>query len=421
MPRRFLVFKLLQLSYAMHFAPLLALLLARSPDKLATRQVGERISAAPSSFFVTVDGSNIGNGSAAAPWSLSTALIQPGIVRPGDTIWLHGGTYHGSFTSRLSGTPGLPIVLRQYPGERAVIDGALRILGHHALYWGFEIMYSARDRVTALSGSSPADVPGLGMTLFVSGAFNKLINLVVHDLSDGLFAGSPAEGLEVYGCIFYNNGWAGPDRGHGHNVYLQNEKAAKVVADNVLFDSFSSGLQIYGTSAAYLRNFDIEGNTIFGSGDPVASRFGAAFDIEHWGGAPGGLGHAIYRHNSIYSRDARNLSVRLNAPGEPAGEDIEFSDNIVHGQTHFNEMRRYIVTGNKFTSGAHPLLGQSVLIALRMPPGVRYSSYTWDNNQYAVPALSTQDPFHIVDKSNNGYAFSSWQATTGYDRNSRFV
>jgi hypothetical protein len=260
------------------------------------------------------------------------------------------------------------------------------------------------------------------VTVFVVGPFNKFINLVVHDLGDGLYAGSPAEGTEIYGSIFYNNGWLGPDRGHGHNVYLQNQNATKLLTDNVLFSSFSSGLHIYGSDAAYLQNIRVEGNTIFNSGDPAASTFGSTFDIENWGGAIGSLTNIVYRNNSIFHRSGLAMVVELNAAGSVPGQDIEFSANVVHGAVGFNEMKRYTVSGNKFTSGADPLAGGSVLVGLRIPASSSYSANVWNNNQYAAPPLSSQGPFYsVVNGSGTIYQFPTWQVTTGYDAGSAYT
>ena len=70
-------------------------------------------------FYVSPTASNNGTGSFTNPWQLQTALNQPGAVHAGDTIWLRGGTYQGSFTSNLNGSSGNPITVRQYAGERA--------------------------------------------------------------------------------------------------------------------------------------------------------------------------------------------------------------------------------------------------------------------------------------------------------------
>jgi len=44
-------------------------------------------------FQVTPTGSSTGDGSAAKPWDLQTALNQPSTVQPGDTIWIRAGVH----------------------------------------------------------------------------------------------------------------------------------------------------------------------------------------------------------------------------------------------------------------------------------------------------------------------------------------
>src|SRR5262249_18726842 len=144
------------------------------------------------------------------------ALAQPPVLQPGDTLWLRGGRYPGDFTSALTGTPALPLLLRQYPGERATIDGSLTLNGAYTWYWGFEVMNSDPLRVSSQPDSDPTDIPRQARQLAVFGPGTKCINLVVHDLGDGIGAWSQATGAELTGCLTYNNGWQGPDRGHGH-------------------------------------------------------------------------------------------------------------------------------------------------------------------------------------------------------------
>ncbi len=79
-------------------------------------------------FYVSPTGTTStgpGTGTITNPWSLQTGLSQPSAVHPGDTIWLRGGTYKGSFSSYLNGTPGQPILVKQFPGELATFDGSL--------------------------------------------------------------------------------------------------------------------------------------------------------------------------------------------------------------------------------------------------------------------------------------------------------
>lgn len=224
-------------------------------------------------WYAAPGGSPSGDGSAANPWDLQTALNQPRAVKPGDTIWLRGGTYTGAFTSKLNGTAGNPIVVRQYPGERAIIDRAgrklvppaLEISGSWTWYWGFEVMNSETNRSIDTAGSNPDNGRATGVNLL--GKNLKLINILIHDNGTGLGLPPQAEGAEVYGTLIYHNGWLAPDRGHGHGIYAQNHTGTKYLTDNILFSGFNHGLHAYGSGdGAYVDNFDVQGNVSFNSG-----------------------------------------------------------------------------------------------------------------------------------------------------------
>src|SRR5688572_939503 len=98
-------------------------------------------------FHAAPGGSPKGTGSKDAPWDLATALAATGTVKPGDTLWLHAGTYRGGFVSRLAGRPGAPVVVRGRRGARVTIDshprddkdnGLLTLQGPDAVYRDFE-------------------------------------------------------------------------------------------------------------------------------------------------------------------------------------------------------------------------------------------------------------------------------------------
>src|ERR1017187_1966331 len=93
---------------------------------IALLLAGAALSAGAADFYVSPTGTTStapGTGTITNPGALATALAQPATVHPGDTIWLRGGTYVGTFQSNLTGTQAAPIQVRQYPGERATLDG----------------------------------------------------------------------------------------------------------------------------------------------------------------------------------------------------------------------------------------------------------------------------------------------------------
>lgn len=388
---------------------------AHSGESIATGQ----------SYYAAPTGSADGDGSAANPWDLQTALAQPGVVQPGDTIWMRGGTYSGEFRGALTGTADLPVVVRQYPGEHAAIDGRLDVAGQYAYYWGFEVLDSDPQRVSAQASSDPTDLPRKRATVFVTGPYNKIINLVVHDLGDGLFSSAAAEGLEIYGSVFYNNGWLAPDGPKGHNLYLQNDGPPKTVDDNVLFNSFAYGVQIYGTEAATLYNFRVVGNSIFNSGAGGGAGASPQANIL-MRGADGRFGQSAFVDNNVYHENGLATSVQFGGAGDLPGEDIVFYRNTVQGQLNFNESRRYVVVGNRVTSGPAVLRDQAVLVGYR-PPDADVSrdalqTNRWDDNVYASPAGNTQDPFFVgFSPDAPTLPFETWQSGTGFDATSSYV
>src|SRR6185436_10379250 len=135
--------------------------------------------------------------------------------------------YRGPFTSILVGSASTPVIVRQYPGERAVIDGSpslsppLTVYGSYVWFWGLEVMNSDPQRVSVQTGSAPTDLKR-GIGLWVEAPHSKFINMVVHDTAQGFGFWTPASDTEIYGSIIYSNGWDAPDRGHGHGIYVQN-------------------------------------------------------------------------------------------------------------------------------------------------------------------------------------------------------
>lgn len=213
-------------------------------------------------FHVTPSGTAGGKGTLAHPWSLPHAFSHPPLVRAGDTIWVHGGVYRGVFQSRLRGTKEKPVIVRQFPGERATLDNVdgvkelgLHLEGGYTWYWGLEV----RNTSTA-----PWNIAGVAM----DGPGQKLINMIIHDnLSTGLTSYSTAPDAEVYGCLIYYNGRQTEDPdGRGYGIYTQNNSGRlKSFRENVIPFSWSWGIHAY-TEGNRIDHFFFEGNVIFNSG-----------------------------------------------------------------------------------------------------------------------------------------------------------
>lgn len=227
---------------------------------------------AGTAYYVAVTGKANNYGSISSPWDLQTALNQPSVVHPGDTIYITAGIYPGVFTSNLTGAVSKPIIIKNAPGQRVIINGSLAgkveknlaaftIKGAYAWYMGLEITNSDTARVITIAGSNPRERRGGGVDVYGPGV--KVINFIIYDTGGGFGAWTPAINSEYYGNLIFNNGWYAPDRGHGHGVYTQNNTGTKSFIDNIILNNFGNGWQIYGSSKSKLKNFYLEGNVVF--------------------------------------------------------------------------------------------------------------------------------------------------------------
>jgi hypothetical protein len=319
----------------------------------------------PAEYHVTPAGTPGGDGTRERPWDLATALAHPAAVKPGDTIWVHAGTYPGPLESRLAGTPEAPVVLRAVPGDRVTIDGVKAAnastfvtRGHDAILWGLEFTTSTGEsRVTAVAGSDPgaegATIHGGGVDLH--GPRVHLRNCYAHDLWWNVGSWSDAPGANVEGCFIYHNGWQGPDRGHGHGCYIQNagpEANRKAVARCAVFDNLGWGLHAY-TEQGAISFITFEGNTCFNNS--TRSNKKAEANILYGGSAVGDA--PILRRNRTmhttaeYSGD--NLGFRAGLTNAIV-EDNVFGSYTFHIEKYAGvQIRTWKVNRNTYYRGAN--------------------------------------------------------------------
>lgn len=299
------------------------------------------------------------------PWDLATA-IRAGLTRPGSLFYLRGGTYTGDFVATAEGSQTRPITFRAYPGERPIIDGRFEITGAYTYWHDIEFTYSAwTNRSTEIEGSGPADIPYTKVVEFHA-PNSKLINCIIHDMAGGPYFGQAAIGSEIYGCLIYNNGWSGPDRGHGHSFYTQNRTGIKHIRDCIAFNSFSTGLKIY-TVNEYAQGYNIAGNTIFNSsvlwdGDD----YGMNYWVQHGNDEEVGTGYTFDNNMSYHALETGDpvtiglydyaYGVRLRNNYFPEGiikncEILEETGNTygVIGNTYFMRQNEYNVNRANLT------------------------------------------------------------------------
>jgi hypothetical protein len=208
-------------------------------------------------------------------------------------------------------------------------------------------MSSDPGRISTTTSSDPPDVPR-GEAILIdqtegSGVGTRFINLIVHDARQGFSFWKEAVDAEISGCLIYDNGWDGPDRGHGHGIYVQNRSGTKRLEGNVIFQQFSHGIHGYGSASAFLDDIAAAGNTIFNNGS--LSQHGPSRNLLIGGGSvthnPSVVGNLLY-----YAGQGPGSAFRI---GYDAGcADAIVVDNYVANSTLFTNCQPARLTGNTF-------------------------------------------------------------------------
>lgn len=214
---------------AIVFAPWLLATPPLASLALAPEQSFETAGAAsaPRTFHVAVTGDDRHSGlSPEQAWR--TINHAADLVRAGDTVLIHAGTYEESVTVRSTGDEGAPITFRAAPGETVWMDGhqrfrctAFNLLDKHYIVIDglrfHHFRYAAGQNVIQISGGSHITIQRClhdgreaegYVPLFVGAAFTSDLvlenDVMINGMGEGLSA-FRCPNAAVRHCVFYNN------------------------------------------------------------------------------------------------------------------------------------------------------------------------------------------------------------------------
>lgn len=374
-------------------------------------------------FHVTTNGSAAGNGTPQNPWDIVTALNQPSNVLAGDTIFLHGGTYAGNFTSNLNGSQGNYIVVMQYPGERATISdnrqyasgATLQINGSWCSYEEFEVTNSNPNRT---STSSTSFRP---MGLQVQGAHTRLLHLIIHDTGHGIGFWKEAVDSEVYGCLIYNCGTQNSPGNyitHGHGIYTQNDNGTKIIEDNVIFNQFGFGVHVY-PNPGHVRGYNISGNTLFQNGTLTGT--GVRMNnllVETY--APYQSDYINFSNNCTYD-DSPSVAHTTLYDADVLVGDVTGSYNRIRIDSNYfggNGRAGCIVLNWDSVEFLHnTTFYRNESAGAVVPASSSTAAYSWDFNTYRGVNPLSQFAFQSFPPAD----FSTWQTQSGFDASGSYT
>ena len=377
--------------------------------------------AAGHEWFVSPSGQGTAAGTQSDPLDLATVFAgAAGQIHPGDKIWLRAGTYRppnpNGFNSTIAGTAGSPIVIRNYQGERATLDGkgseiTLAVNGGYVWFWGLEITDSNTTRMTNQTGGVHPNAYGVGV--YAPGV--RFINNVVHDTAQGFSAYDASNDSVFYGNLSYYNGFVAPDRNHGHGFYMQNIAGTKLLQDNIVGDNADEGFQIYGSGSANVVGFRVFGNASYNSSSWPTPHYQYNFLVA------GGASRKDIFFNQNYSFfDPAADSGLVDFGQYTPGQDITVTNSVfVGGYTGPDVSMQagpVVFAGNK--SYVHASAVQQA--RLELGPNQNTNGWTWDTNQYFGKNLFFTGSTDGNTAHGVNLDFNGWKSATGFDANSSF-
>jgi hypothetical protein len=188
-------------------------------------------------YYVATDGSDENPGGMAEP--LRTIQKAADTARAGDTILVRGGVYREAVVLRFSGQEGKPIVLKNYPGERPVIQ----------------------------PGEPGKQPPGQGVRLQAQEGYQKPIGWITIE---GLEIRHGWDGVKIYNAhditirsCHIHESWNQGILGNGNRVLIDRNIIAGNGTDKKVAQNLMHG--IYATGSAFtITNNLIHSNTAYG-------------------------------------------------------------------------------------------------------------------------------------------------------------
>jgi parallel beta-helix repeat protein len=213
-----------------------------------------------STYYVATTGSDTAQGSIGDPFR--TINHGASVLRPGDTLYVRGGTYPEALINAIpTGTSWTaPVRVSAYPGEIVVL--ATPAIAARGIEFSTAVSYIEIDNLVLSGSNAGTSVDGVKITYGSSGAAThvRLRGLEIRDYGENgvLLTEDPSINAltrdnEIAGCSIHGNGTS-----FGHGIYI--ESSFNTVVHNVIYGNGEFGVHVYRSSG--LNGTDAGNNTV---------------------------------------------------------------------------------------------------------------------------------------------------------------
>jgi parallel beta-helix repeat protein len=266
-------------------------------------------------YYVSGEGSDFNPGTLLQPWR--TLAHANRALQAGDTLFIREGTYDEIIEPFHSGTPGHPIVYRNYPGEEAILRGkpnteTIVAIGYNITGSGYGKSYIVVDglnlRGVYFDGMVGTYFPKHVLVYGFESTGNEIKNCVmsrenpvgalqelgeldygiaISKASDTLIEGNTIDGMTRIGVVI---------GGTQHNI----------LRNNVIVNCGASSI-VLGSSKGIVQGTLIEGNVLGGSITEDGIQFEHDYGLEYDDGSNQGV---IIRNNIIFGNAENAIDLK---------------------------------------------------------------------------------------------------------------
>lgn len=306
---------------------------------------------AASVYYVAPNGSDNNPGTLQAPWRTIGRAAGPGVLNPGDVVYIRSGSYNEFIKPETSGTPGNPIIYRNYPGETPVIGPS------NDRYWRLQILNQSYLRFAGLTfqgyvggaiqiRTSEKDVAGIeivGNTFRDQtpepGSSSKTITVTPY-----------TSGYTLSQIVIQDNRFFNMDTYNAPVIQFDGEVVDSLISGNVLSGSTNIGIGIAGRpSKGQPSNILIKENEVSGHGSPGKHTAGIYLD---------GAGSNIVVENNIVHDGLQGIKVDI----EPDAASLTTRRIIVRRNVLYNNSQINLKMGAGETCSQSGSLRDSVAV-----------------------------------------------------------
>ncbi len=289
--------------------------------------------------FAAPDGSDAATGSAAAPFRTASMLASS--LTPGQVGCLRSGTYGGGLRINHGGSPGAPIVLRSYPGERALITGRMYVPQGSDYVTFADLSFDGNLQ----SGSErlPSPTVDANHVTFESDDVTNDHTEICFDIGSSVWG--KADSTYIVGNRIHDCGVI-PATNHQHGIYVQDATNTHVVG-NLISHNADRGIQLYPSSTGGVITDNVisengEGVIFSGAGGVTSSgnllernlvvNSLIRSDVESWypSGTPQGVGNLV-RSNCVSARGIDSSSGGFSVQANVTAASGELSPTAAGG------------------------------------------------------------------------------------------